>query len=162
MCIQCRKCSAGCPVAPYTDLSPAMAVHFARLGHASRLVSSRHIWLCTSCGACAARCPQGVDPSAAVDAARTVSLGSETSGAVPPQRRMSVLMLRSIAKRGRVYELGLAARIGMQTGAGNVSTGLRMLLKGRLDLLPPSKVKPPAEVVKAIGGIVKDRGGGRQ
>ena len=48
-CFQCRKCSSGCPVAPFSDSSPSEIIRRLHLGAGEELLSSDFIWVCASC-----------------------------------------------------------------------------------------------------------------
>ena len=60
-CYQCKRCSVGCPVAPFADLHPAQIMRAVQLGDYDAAVRSRMVWLCTGCETCTTRCPQGID-----------------------------------------------------------------------------------------------------
>lgn len=81
-CNQCGKCSAGCPAAAAMDLLPSQVIRSLQLGLDDGL-RSRTIWLCASCLACAARCPNGVDLARVMEAARAVSLRQGISPVAP-------------------------------------------------------------------------------
>ncbi len=81
-CNQCGKCSAGCPIAATLDLLPNQVIRLLQLGLAEGL-RNRTIWLCASCLACAARCPNGVDLARVMEGARAVSLRQGVSPVEP-------------------------------------------------------------------------------
>ena len=62
-CIQCGRCTGGCPVTVRTDLNVRRFVYDAyseaKLDELARLVE---IWDCTACHTCAVRCPKGLKP----------------------------------------------------------------------------------------------------
>jgi heterodisulfide reductase subunit D len=60
-CIQCGTCSASCPTAYAMDYTPRQLWKLIQLGLKDEVVSSRTFWLCTTCKACAVRCPRGID-----------------------------------------------------------------------------------------------------
>ena len=73
LCLQCLKCTSGCPVAYEMDITPAQVIQALRLDRLDKVLSSRTIWLCASCETCSTRCPQGVDISAVMDAGRIIA-----------------------------------------------------------------------------------------
>jgi len=83
-CIQCGKCTGGCPVSIRTELNPRRLVYEALLN--TRFVSSERteIWECTSCATCAERCPKQVKPYEIVKALRSDII---ESGRVKPTVR---------------------------------------------------------------------------
>ncbi len=62
-CIQCGKCTGGCPVTVRTNLNPRRFVYDAYnedlLDELAHLVE---VWDCTGCHTCAVRCPKGLKP----------------------------------------------------------------------------------------------------
>jgi heterodisulfide reductase subunit D len=60
-CIQCGTCSASCPTAYAMDYSPRQLWKLIQLGLRDEVVNSRTFWLCTTCKACTARCPRGIN-----------------------------------------------------------------------------------------------------
>jgi len=73
VCLQCRKCTCGCPVAGRVDLRPHELVRLVQLGERDEVLKSRMLWECTSCQTCVTRCPQSVNIPALVDALRQLS-----------------------------------------------------------------------------------------
>lgn len=137
-CVQCKKCSAGCPVASHSDVKPHAIVRLAQLGQRDELLESKMIWQCTSCQTCATRCPQRVDIAAINDTLRRMS---RQAGKVHHATTLPVFndaFLASACKRGRVYEVGLMAAYKLRTLRLFEDMGKLplMLAKGKLSLLP--------------------------
>ena len=62
-CIQCGRCTGGCPVNMRTDLNIRRFVYDSRNEDQLEEISERpEIWDCTTCNTCAVRCPKGLDP----------------------------------------------------------------------------------------------------
>jgi heterodisulfide reductase subunit C len=59
-CIQCGKCTGGCPVSPKSALNPRALIYQMLLGDDFELVSRSELWDCTTCSTCGLRCPKGV------------------------------------------------------------------------------------------------------
>jgi heterodisulfide reductase subunit C len=106
-CLQCRKCSSGCPVAGRADVKPHELVRLVQLGQRDQALASRLIWQCTSCQTCSTRCPQSVDLAALNDALRRLSRAEGKAGAGAAVVTFNDALLSSVRRRGRVYELGL-------------------------------------------------------
>ena len=139
-CYQCAKCSSGCPVAAGADLKPHELVRMVQMDQREAVLSSRFIWQCTSCHICITRCPQSVDIAAMNDALRAMSVAA---GKVPEGTTAPVfneIFLKSVEKRGRVWELGLMAAYKIRTGRlmEDADKAPLMLSKGKLPLLPHS------------------------
>ena len=59
-CIQCGECSAICPMSIYMDITPRRIIAMIREGFKDETLSSFTIWLCSSCYACTASCPEQI------------------------------------------------------------------------------------------------------
>ena len=59
-CIQCGKCTGGCPVSPKSALNPRALVYQMLRGEDFELVAREELWDCTTCSTCGLRCPKGV------------------------------------------------------------------------------------------------------
>ncbi len=138
-CLQCAKCSSGCPVASRADLKPHELVRMVQMDQREVVLASRFIWECTSCQTCITRCPQQVDIAAMNDALRAMS---RAAGRVAPETTVPVfnaVFLSSVRNRGRVYELGLMASYKLRTGRllEDADKAPMMFAKGKLPLLGP-------------------------
>ncbi|MEM2870202.1 MAG: 4Fe-4S dicluster domain-containing protein [Thermoplasmata archaeon] len=72
-CYQCGTCSAGCPFAEEMDLTPDEVIRFVIMNKKS-VLSSRTIWLCSSCFICAERCPRDINLTKVMEALRQIVL----------------------------------------------------------------------------------------
>lgn len=62
VCIQCGRCSSGCPVARLTsEHNPRRLMEMIILGLKKDVLSTQLPWYCLSCFTCLDRCPQGGD-----------------------------------------------------------------------------------------------------
>ncbi len=62
-CIQCGRCTGGCPVTVRTNLNVRRFVYDAYdEGLLEELARVTDIWDCTACHTCAVRCPKGLKP----------------------------------------------------------------------------------------------------
>lgn len=71
-CLQCGKCSSGCPMAEFMDLLPNQVIREAQLGNTAVLAHCNAVWFCSCCFACALRCPKGIDMSRIMEAVRII------------------------------------------------------------------------------------------
>ncbi len=69
-CMQCAKCSAGCPVVAAMDFLPHQIIRMLQLGEVDELINSKTPWVCASCFNCIARCPRDLDLSRIMEAVR--------------------------------------------------------------------------------------------
>ena len=137
-CLQCHKCSSGCPVAPDMDLLPSQVMRLIHLGGEEELLESRAIWACASCEACTARCPMGIDVAAVMDALRMRAV--ERKAALGDRRGscFNKSLLRSVRWHGRVFELGLMTlyKLSSRDLFADMDKMPRMLSKRKLAFLP--------------------------
>jgi len=140
VCLQCRKCTCGCPVAARVDLKPHELVRLIQLGERNEVLSSRIIWECTSCETCVTRCPQHVDIPAMIDALRQMSRARGQVSAATTVPVFNDIFLGLVKKRGRMYEAGLMVSYKFQTGTfmQDVDKVPMMLRKRKIALLPPN------------------------
>lgn len=139
-CLQCAKCSCGCPVAARVDIRPHELVRLIQLGERDEILACRMIWECTSCETCVTRCPQHVDLPAMIDALRQMARagGQVPAGATVPA--FNDIFLKLVRKRGRMYEAGLMASYKLKTGTflQDLDKVPMMLRKHKIALLPPN------------------------
>ncbi len=160
-CLQCQKCTSGCPVAARADLRAHELVRLTQLGLRQEVLGSRMIWECTACQTCRTRCPQGVDLAAINDALRRMS---RESASVHQQTTLPVFndaFLRSVRRRGRVYEVGLMAAYKLRTLRllEDMEQLPTMLIKRKLKVLP--KNVPGKRERKRLFARAHARGGQR-
>ena len=71
-CIQCGKCTGGCPMAMKTRLNPrAILYRLLVAGDGFDLEGREELWDCTTCSTCYSRCPKQVNPMEAIIALRS-------------------------------------------------------------------------------------------
>lgn len=61
-CIQCGKCSSGCPAARFLELRPRRVVAMAQLDLIGEILESGEVWECAQCLQCSERCPRDASP----------------------------------------------------------------------------------------------------
>lgn len=66
-CIQCGKCTGGCPMALKSNLNPRNLIYRLMIaGNGFDIEGREELWDCTTCGTCYSRCPKSVNPMEAV------------------------------------------------------------------------------------------------
>jgi heterodisulfide reductase subunit C len=137
-CFQCHKCSTGCPIGPDMDLLPSQVMRLLQLGDELEVLQSRAIWLCASCAACTARCPQGIDIAGVMDELRILAV--ERKAAVPDNRgkEFNRSFLGSVRRHGRVFEAGMLAFYKLRSGDFFTDMGKlpQMIAKGKISFFP--------------------------
>ena len=151
LCYQCKKCTAGCPVAAFFDLTPNQILRACQFGQIEMVLNSRTIWLCAACETCSTRCPQGIDIAGIMD---TLEIMAQEKKIKPKARTVPMFYKsanRGIDWFGRMYELGLMAELYIrellagepprkqffrQLFRYDVSMAVKMLRAGKLKILP--------------------------
>ncbi len=141
-CYQCKKCSAGCPVAPMADLHTNEVIRLVQIGDTERLLNSNRIWLCLSCKTCQARCPNGIDTSAVIDVLKGMALEQSRKPAEAKIPAFYKSFMDAVNMTGRLYELGMIGLYKMRTKTytEDMGLGIEMIKRGKLKFLP-EKVK---------------------
>lgn len=143
-CIQCGTCSGTCPVSVYMDYTPRRLIALAREGFERDVLSSRTIWLCTSCYACTVRCPAGIKITDIMYAFKRLAIKKGYKPKQFPTAVLSELFFKEALSAGRVADIGLAIKFVLKTnpfkGLSMSGLGLKLMSTGRLHLTP-EKVK---------------------
>ncbi|HOD80992.1 MAG: succinate dehydrogenase iron-sulfur subunit [Planctomycetes bacterium ADurb.Bin126] len=137
-CYQCGKCTAGCPMAKYMDLTPSQVMRLCQMsdeGAKEQVLRSGAIWTCAGCLTCTQRCPKQLDPAAAMDVLRELSNREKMTS---PQRRKILAFhkafLTTVRKTGRMSEFPLVRRykISSRDFFSDVLLAPLMVAKGKL------------------------------
>jgi heterodisulfide reductase subunit C len=164
-CYQCKRCTAGCPVAGFTGLHPSQIVRAVQLGAAETIVADRFIWLCTGCETCTTRCPQGIDVAGIMDELKIIARRRGKVHPDAPSAAMLKLNYDSFVRWGRMWEVELIARDALRRPKGALewlSLGPKMLLKGKIN--PTLKKGDTAAMKRMVANAerlteAKQRGG---
>lgn len=138
-CLQCKKCTNGCPVAGFTDSSPSEIIKKLQLGAGEEILEGEFIWVCASCATCFSRCPMEINMAEVMDALRVLA---EAKGAAKPAGNaplMNRILLGTIKTFGRTYDLGAMAlyKAGTSSYGKDLDKVPTILKKGKIALLPP-------------------------
>lgn len=138
VCLQCKKCTSGCPVAKLVKSPPSEIMRRLHLDAGTELLESDILWMCVSCETCSARCPMGIDVAAVMDALRHLAMekgASKQEGNVPLFNRA---FLKTVQMFGRTYDLAMIA--AYKVGSGRLMADTEkfpsMLKKRKIALLP--------------------------
>lgn len=75
LCIQCGRCSSGCPVARLTsEHNPRRLMEMVIVGFKNDVLPTQLPWYCLSCFTCLDRCPQGGDVGEVMFALRNLAV----------------------------------------------------------------------------------------
>jgi heterodisulfide reductase subunit C len=78
-CLQCKKCTNGCPVTALVKVPPSEIIRRLQLNAGDSILSSDLVWMCASCEICYSRCPMQIDMAAVIDALRMISIEKKRS-----------------------------------------------------------------------------------
>jgi len=150
-CYQCGNCTAGCAYTHDYDIPVHQVLRLAQLGQKERVLSCRSIWLCASCQACTTRCPNNIEVATVMDVLRHMA---RRAGHAPERlvKTFADSFLASVARHGRIFEVGLAAVFALKSGKPmqDACLGPAMLSRGKLALLPH---EPSAKAKAEVAGI---------
>lgn len=140
-CIQCGTCSGTCPVAEYMDHTPRRLIAMINADLKEDVVASNTYWFCASCYHCAVRCPADIDITGAMYAVKRYSIWNKTYQEDLVGPVFSETFVKTIVRSGRSYEPILAPTYMFSFGAKEfiqeAFTATKMMLKGRIPILPP-------------------------
>lgn len=159
-CIQCGKCSAGCPAAFAMDFTPRQVMRALQLGlPPDELLGASTIWVCLFCQTCSVRCPMEIDIAGVMEALRLVAIEDKHSAAQKNIALFHRLFLGGIARTGRLHEFGLGGMFNLRSRQPflNVPHLPKMLFSRRLPVLPPWPWSKGAGEVRRIFRRVQAR-----
>lgn len=150
-CIQCGKCSSGCPIAYEMEHLPSQILRFIQLNMQEKALRSNTFWLCAVCETCTVRCPESIDIAGIMDTLRKICRQRGIKPGDPKIAKFNEIFLNSIKSNGRVYELGLVMKYNLATAQPfkDASLGPLMFSKGKLKIAP-DKVKDAGGVKNAF------------
>ncbi|MFO7929714.1 MAG: 4Fe-4S dicluster domain-containing protein [Candidatus Humimicrobiaceae bacterium] len=149
-CVQCGKCTAGCPVADLYQYKPHQIISLIQSGKMEKIVNSDTIWLCLGCDICTSRCPEDISIAAVMNHLRV----STWQVATKKEKNISKfywLFLKILQVFGRSYEPGLIFGLNAATGRlfNDAGIGLDILKKRKIKILP-ELVKGRRKMAKVI------------
>lgn len=153
LCYQCKKCTAGCPVAAYFDLKPHQVLRASQFGQEDLVLHSRTISICAACETCSTRCPQGIDIARIMDELEIMAKEQGIPSKAPTVPMFYTAANRGINWFGRMWELGLMAELYIReffTGHLNfrqlfkydLPMAVGMFRHGKLKILPDIARRP--------------------
>lgn len=126
-CLQCGTCTASCPVARYSALSPREIVRLLLFGGEEELLRPEVVYYCSACYSCAVRCPMGVRLTELVNLLRDMMV---RRGMGPLEAQVE--LVRSVENYDNPWQQPRAQR---DRWARKVSSRVKVLPKQQSDTL---------------------------
>jgi len=115
LCLQCKKCSSGCPVVSMVDIPPSEIIRRLQLNTGNEIFKSRLVWMCASCEICFSRCPMKIDMAAVMDALRVLSVKKASPAKSGKVNKLNKSFLRTVKMFGRTYDIDLIIAYKLKT-----------------------------------------------
>ncbi|WP_052191660.1 4Fe-4S dicluster domain-containing protein [Cetobacterium sp. ZWU0022] len=101
-CMQCGKCSAGCPANAGMDVLPHQVIRFLQIGDVEKLRESKSIWNCAACFTCESRCPRNVSVSKLMEAVRQTVVRKQGEDRLTPEFVAKIMQDRKMPQQAAV------------------------------------------------------------
>jgi heterodisulfide reductase subunit C2 len=133
-CLQCGKCTAGCPIASEKVGGPRQLIAAILLGWKERALTDPTWLYCVSCGTCATRCPVEINMYAVSTALCETAAKENVAPSEPDIHLFEELFLKSVRKNGRVQELRTVMEYNLRTfqPMKDFSQGMTLMRKGAI------------------------------
>jgi heterodisulfide reductase subunit C len=157
LCMQCATCSSTCPAAMFMDHSPRAIIAMIAANLKDEVLASNSFWYCASCYECTVRCPRGIHVADMMYGLKRYSMWKNRypQGLLGPD--FSRQFVKIIMRTGKSYEPALAPvflfKYGWRGFLHDARMALRLLLKGRMPLLP-SRIKRVKPFRRMLGRII--------
>lgn len=149
-CLQCKKCTNGCPLVKSVDSPPSDIIRRLQLNAGDEILDSKLVWMCASCETCFSRCPMKIDMAAVMDALRILAVKKKRPIKDDVVKKMNESFLSSVKIFGRTYDAGMIVSLKLKTM--NIMQDLdkmpAMLTKRKIAIFP--NFKGDGKTVKRI------------
>jgi heterodisulfide reductase subunit C len=156
-CIQCGTCSASCPTAHAMDYTPRQIIAALRAGQLDKVLRSNTPWLCASCNYCTVRCPAEIQLTDFMYLLKRMAVKRNLNPRGSAEFYKATVS--TVDRYGRSAEMELMIRyyLSRLNPLGLLKLlpfGLRMIVRGRLPLLP-HRIKGRADLGKMLDHIAQ-------
>ena len=133
-CLQCGKCSGGCPIASEDVGGPRRLIGAILMGMEEEALNDPTWLYCVSCGTCATRCPVEINMYEVATTLCEMSENQKAKISEPKIHLFEKLFLKSVRKYGRVRELKTVSEFNLRTmnPFKSMKQGMQLLLKGAI------------------------------
>ncbi|MFW6414959.1 MAG: 4Fe-4S dicluster domain-containing protein [Thermodesulfobacteriota bacterium] len=110
-CYACRRCAAGCPVAPETGgFTPDKLIRSILYGDKEAIFNNPLIWRCVSCFTCGTRCPNNIHSSKINETLKQIQQEDNLHTAYPGVAYFHQEFFKSAIRSGRLNEIDFLLR----------------------------------------------------
>ncbi len=144
MCMQCGVCSGSCPTNFHSgwEHPPQEIFMMIRAGKREEVLTSRSMWMCTSCYNCIVRCPRKLPITHIMHGLANYAHRLGMAPKMQPTRHFAKLFWNNCAQTGRVNELKLSIGLYFKDGfAQGIKNGMAMK-NVALGLLKAKRLNP--------------------
>ncbi len=161
-CLQCGKCSGGCPIASEEVGGPRRLIAEILYGMKEKALKDSTWWYCVSCGTCMTRCPVEIN---IYQVATTLCEMADKEGIKPTEPEIHLfedLFLKSVEKYGRVRELNVVMNFNLRTFQPfkDLGQGLALMRKGAISPMEMLKGGPRSQKSARLFSRVRKEGKG--
>jgi heterodisulfide reductase subunit C len=131
-CLQCGKCSGGCPITSQTVGGPRRLIAYILNGMRDAALKDPTWWYCVSCGTCATRCPVEINTYAVSTVLCEMAAEQGIEPCEPEIHLFEELFLKSVKKNGRVREVNTVMEFNLRSlrPFNDAAIGAKMAMKG--------------------------------
>ena len=147
-CIQCGKCSGGCPISSAEVGGPRRLVAEILYGSKEQALRDPTWWYCVACGTCMTRCPVEINMYSVATALCEMAEHEKIQPSEPNIHLFEELFLKSVERHGRANEVKVLMNYNLRTRQPfkDMGEGLKLMRKGAFS---------PFEILK--GGRADER-----
>jgi heterodisulfide reductase subunit C len=161
-CLQCGKCSGGCPISSDEVGGPRQLIAKILYGAKEQAFKDPTWWYCVACGTCMTRCPVEINMYRVATALCEMAEHENFKPSEPDIHLLEELFLKSVERYGRVKELKMVMSFNMKTGHPfkDLSEGLTLMRKGAISPFEMIKGGPTDQRVARIFSKLQKEGAG--
>ncbi|HVI74823.1 MAG TPA: 4Fe-4S dicluster domain-containing protein [Anaeromyxobacteraceae bacterium] len=133
-CIQCGKCSGGCPIASAEVGGPRRLIARIQYGQKRQALEDPTWWYCVACGTCMTRCPVEINMYRVATALCEIAEREGVAPSEPDIHLFEELFVKSVERHGRANELRVVAAFNLRTRHPfkDLGSGLTLMRKGAI------------------------------
>jgi heterodisulfide reductase subunit C len=161
-CLQCGKCSGGCPISSAEVGGPRRLIAEILYGMKEAALKDPTWWYCVSCGTCMTRCPVEINMYPVATALCEMAEREKVKPSEPDIHLFEELFLKSVEKYGRAKELKVVMDFNLRTlrPFKDLRQGLSLMLKGAINPKEMFKQSPPDKRIARVFSRVQIKGAG--